>query len=276
MQAGGFRALASLLPVPAFGLSWPKGARPRAEWPATLTELAKVFFEEVRKQQPSGPYCFAGHSFGAAVCLEMARVAQEQGAEVSLVALMDPRHLGGEGAGDVGGAFATTGLAESLALLSQTVPDGARYAEALEEISRAEPAARDDAARRVLSPAVLASLEHVHETTKWYSTLLSGEGSSKTEGQLQARIAVLRAAETWHAAPDSETAAEKMVREFQALTFQSDSQVAERVRSWCSGSAHGEPAPMKVPGTHFTLLHEPSVVTVALRLCRALDEAEEA
>jgi len=269
MQAGGFRALASLLPVPAFGLSWPKGTRPRAEWPTTLTELAKVFFEEVRKAQPSGPYRFAGHSFGAAVALAMAKVAEEAGAEVSLVALLDPRHLGGEGAGDIGTAFAGTGLADSLALLSQTVPDGSKYAQALEEISKADAADRDAMARKVLSPAVLASLEHVHETTKWYSTLLSGEMS---EGQLQARVTVLRAAETWHAAAASESVAEKMVREFQAQTFQGDDKVAARVAAWC-GAKGG--SVMKVPGTHFSMLHEPAVVTVALRLCRAVDEAEE-
>jgi len=204
----------------------------------------------------------------------MAKVAEEQGAQVSLVALMDPRHLGGEGAHDVGSTFATTGLAESLALLSQTVPEGSKYVEALEEISRAEPSERDAAARRVLSPAILASLEHVHETTKWYSTLLSGEGGKKEGDRLQARIAVLRTAETWHTVPDSETAAEKMVREFQALTFQGNDEVAERVKAWCNPEL-GEVAPMKVPGTHFTMLHEPNVVTAALRLCRALDEAEE-
>jgi len=274
MQASGFRALASLLPVPAYGLSWPKGICPRIEWPATLKELAGVFFEEVRKQQPAGPYCFAGHSFGAAVCLEMAKVAEEQNAKVSLVALMDPRHLGGESAHDVGAAYATTGLTESLALLSQILPAGSRYLEALQEISHAESSARDTVARRVLSPDILASLEHVRETTEWYSTLLTGEGSIKRVGCLQARIAVLRAAETWHTAPASETVAEEIIRQFQALTFQDNDQVSERIRSWCNPQ-FGEVVPMKVPGTHFSMLHEPNVVAVVLRLCRALDETEE-
>ena len=38
MQSGGFRALAALLPLPVYGASWPRGLRPRAEWPATLGE----------------------------------------------------------------------------------------------------------------------------------------------------------------------------------------------------------------------------------------------
>lgn len=273
MQVGGFRSLATLLPVPAYGLSWPKGTKPRAEWPETLQELAKLFFEEVKRVQPSGPYQFAGHSFGAAVALEMARAAELQGATVSSVVLLDPRHMGGAQAGDLGAAFASTGLADSLALLTQTVPDGSRYAEALEEISRAAESERDAAARRVLSPTVLASLEHVHETTQWYSTLLSGEGHEAADGHLQARVVLLRATESWHQEAASESVAERMVREFQAMTFQSDEQVAERIATWTDPA--GAVTTMRAPGTHFSMLHEPAVVTVALRLCRALDESEE-
>jgi len=60
-----------------------------------------------------------------------------------------------------------------------------------------------------------------------------------------------------------------MVRQFQAATFEDDGAVADRVAPWCSG---GVVTSLRIPGTHFTMLHEPHVVTVALRLCRLLDE----
>jgi len=267
MQSGGFRSLAALLPVPVFGLSWPKGMLARNKWPSTLRDLAELLFGEVCKVLPTGPYLFAGHSFGATVCLEVSRIAQAQGAQVALVALLDPRSLPPLMV-DIAGAFAATRLTDSLALLSQTVPDGSKYSDLLQEVSSLDPAERDAKVRLSLSAAVLTSLEHVHETSKWYSSLLATHtGSDGTH--LAGRVAVIRAAESWRQPPAGrEGAAEAAVRSFQAATFQSDAEVAERV-----ANVEGLLPPMLVPGTHFSMLHQPHVVTVALRLCRALDEA---
>jgi len=282
MQAGGFRALAALLPVPTYGLTWPRGARPRGEWPKTLPDLAQLFFQEVRRVQPSGPYFLAGHSFGATACLQMARVAAKQGAEVAMVALLDPRSLPPFQV-DVAGTFAATALPESLALLSQTAADGsgAHYGGILEEVSKLALEERAAAMKRRLNPAALASLEHVHETTQWYSELLQGSSivpaGAEDQQELQVgRVLVLKAAETWTKEPPSgasEGAADTMVRAFQTKIFQSDGEVAERVASCC-----GTASTSKVSGSHFTMLHEPHVVGVALRLCGALAEgaSEEA
>jgi len=270
MQAGGFRALAAMLPIPAYGLSWPKGVRAREHWPSSLKEFAEEFFRAIRQVQPKGPYAFAGHSFGATVCLEMARVVESLGEKVALVTLLDPRSLP-PFAVDIAAAFAQTGLADSLALLSQSASDGSRYAEQLEELSHIEEGKRDEAVRKMLPTAFLSSLEHIHETTKWYSALLAGY-TPDAEGSvsLQGRTAVLRAAQTWReGAVDTGTKAEAMVRQFQAATFEDDGAVADRVAPWCSG---GVVTSLRIPGTHFTMLHEPHVVTVALRLCRLLDE----
>eukprot|EP00931_Biecheleriopsis_adriatica_P047752 TRINITY_DN27548_c0_g2_i1.p1 TRINITY_DN27548_c0_g2~~TRINITY_DN27548_c0_g2_i1.p1 ORF type:complete len:4734 (-),score=1179.49 TRINITY_DN27548_c0_g2_i1:215-14152(-) len=271
MQAGGFRGLAALLPLPTYGLTWPKGALPRSEWPSSLKELAERFFEEVQKVQPEGPYLLAGHSFGASVCLEMASVAASKGSHVSLVAMLDPRSLLPLDV-DVQAAFAATGLADSLALLAQTVPaaEGKRYAELLEAVSAVEEKGRDDAVRKALSPGALSSLEHVHETTQWYSALLqSGSAPSPAKGT---QVAILRAGMAWKAtARDGESVAEKMVREFQAATFQEDTTVSKRV---AASSSSALPA-MRIPGTHFSMLHEPHVTKVALRLCSALSAADE-
>lgn len=43
--------------------------------------------------QPAGPYVFAGHSFGANVCLELVNVAKARGQQVDMIILLDPRSL---------------------------------------------------------------------------------------------------------------------------------------------------------------------------------------
>ena len=163
-----------------------------------------------------------------------------------------------------------------MALLAQTVPDGSKYANLLQEVSQLESKEHDAAVRRSLNPAALASLEHVHETTKWYSGLLQGVAQDGGAGKLRTRqVAVLHAAESWRQAPaegTTESAAEAMVRTFQAATFQTDAEVAQRMKGQ---RAKKMPAALKlrVPGTHFSMLHEPHCATLARRLCRVLDEA---
>jgi thioesterase domain-containing protein len=277
MQSSGFRTLASLLPVPAFGLSWPKGYRQRSDWPKTLTELAELFLQEIRNVQPSGPYLLAGHSFGATVCLEMAQLLEAIGEQAALVALLDPRSLAPTET-DVGGAFAATGLVDSLALLSQTAEDGARYVEQLEEILSTEssvssPVGRgmDAATRRALAPGMLAALEHVHETSVWYSGLV-GTGTAKLDGSpLAGRVAIFSAEETWLSEEKPLTRAEAMVRSFQTSTFQLNTEVALKAKVWSPAASK-----TRVPGTHFSMLNGPHVAKLALRLCRTLDEVDEA
>ncbi len=55
-----------------------------------------------------GPYFFAGHSFGAALCVEMAQIAESNGLEMAMVALLDPRSLPPIDT-DMRGAFSATG-----------------------------------------------------------------------------------------------------------------------------------------------------------------------
>jgi len=262
MQAGGFRAFANLLPVPAYGLSWPRGISPREEWPSTLTALAQTFLAEIKKEQSSGPYVLLGHSFGCSVALELARLLEASGETVSLLGLMEPRHLTPLVA-DVETAFASTGLVDSLALLSQVAADGRHFAEQLEVVCREDgPAAQEKAVRRVLNPATLGALEHVHETSQWYSTLLQRGSTEAPQQTLKCAAFILHAEETWlHEPSSTEGVAQKMVRAVQSATFQTDKQVQERAPSFFSG----KPSMVKAPGSHFTMLHEPNVLGVALR-----------
>jgi thioesterase domain-containing protein/aryl carrier-like protein len=269
MQAGGFRTLAGLLPVPAYGFSWPKGAFPREQWPTTLVGLAKLFFEQVQLIQPEGPYHFAGHSFGASVVIEMAKIAQSCGVEVTLVGLLDARSLPPFNV-DIGSTFSETTLVDSLALLSETAADGSKFVSNLDDISKATASGENGEAalRRLLNPAVVGMLEHVHETTQWYSHLLGTHEASEVMLQT-AKVVTIAAEETWLLPkPEAETLAQAMVRAIQSKTFQSNAEVAQRVAASCGSEA----VAAKATGTHFSMLHEPSAVGVALTLCGALND----
>eukprot|EP00435_Cladocopium_sp_Y103_P074523 s357_g49.t1 len=262
LQAAGFQALSALLPVPAYGVSWPSSL-PRDRWPSTLSELASLILEEVRRVVPSGPFHFAGHSFGASLCLEMARQVEAAGDTVALVILLDPRSL--LPVEDSGGVFLQAGLLETVALLSQTVADGAHYASLVEELSKKDAAAQAEAFQN-LGAAAVATLDHVHATFRWYATLLS---ESDTVSNIQARIHWLRAEEGWLQPEDAANEASKIVRHVQAQVFQRNAKVAERLRNWSSFKV------LPVSGDHFSMLHEPKVASTAMKICYSLVEAEE-
>jgi thioesterase domain-containing protein len=55
----------------------------------SIDEMAKLYVRELRTEQPNGPYLIGGYSFGGAVAFEMARLIEEQGQLVSLLAIID-------------------------------------------------------------------------------------------------------------------------------------------------------------------------------------------
>jgi thioesterase domain-containing protein len=270
LQSGSFRSLAALLPVPTYAVTWPRGVRERAEWPTSLQELAELILGEIQAILPSGPYCFARHSFGAGVVVEMTRILEMREIPVALVALLDPRSLHPIAA-DLSDSYLRIGLTESLALISQTAEEGARYAEHIEELMRLDDTDRDVSVRQLLSPAALTLLEHVHETSLWYAELLiKGRAEDVGSPAVQANVLLLQAPETWkEKASSSESAAEVVVRTFQSAIFQNSDDVLQRVSELSIPSRMSK---VNVPGGHFAMLREPGVVSVALQLCHALVE----
>ncbi|MFG2285701.1 amino acid adenylation domain-containing protein [Streptomyces sp. NPDC048595] len=73
--------------VPVYGLQPRALARPEP-MPATMTEMAADYVEQLRTVQPEGPYHLLGWSFGAVAAHEMAVQLREQGEEVALLSLM--------------------------------------------------------------------------------------------------------------------------------------------------------------------------------------------
>jgi thioesterase domain-containing protein len=85
----GYANLAAHLPQdqPVYGIK-SRGQAGLEEW-RTLEEMALGYLQEVRKLQPTGPYCLGGYCFGGNVAYEMARQLHSQGETVALLALLD-------------------------------------------------------------------------------------------------------------------------------------------------------------------------------------------
>jgi thioesterase domain-containing protein len=145
----------------------------------------------------------------------------------------------------------------------------AKYAELFQKISSVlEEQERDAMVESTLGAAAASSLQHVRETSLWYAELLGSAGDVAAVGGSKAEL-LLHVKETWREKDETDTAAGPesaavMIRRFQASIFQGDSDVSARVP---------EATSMLVPGDHFSMLHEPHVSTLALRLCHGLVEA---
>lgn len=58
----------------------------------SIPEMAAAYLEEIRAQQPHGPYLLAGYSGGGVVAFEMARQLTDLGEDVPLVVFFDTYH----------------------------------------------------------------------------------------------------------------------------------------------------------------------------------------
>ncbi len=80
------KALDTTLAV--YGLESP-GLDDQSQIPETVEALAQSHIDKIRAIQPDGPYYVIGHSFGAAVALEMAWCLEQAGETLALLAIFD-------------------------------------------------------------------------------------------------------------------------------------------------------------------------------------------
>jgi len=88
-----FRDISRALPKdqPFFGLQ-ARGIDGSNRPHESIQEMAKAYVDEIRAQQPHGPYLLAGYSGGGVVAFEMARQLTEVGEDVPLVVFFDTYH----------------------------------------------------------------------------------------------------------------------------------------------------------------------------------------
>ncbi|MBP2639111.1 MAG: AMP-dependent synthetase [Firmicutes bacterium] len=58
----------------------------------SIESLARRYVRDIRAVQPQGPYYLAGHSLGGLIAFEMAQQLRRAGQEIALLALFDTRH----------------------------------------------------------------------------------------------------------------------------------------------------------------------------------------
>lgn len=83
-----YRALATGLDVPAYGLQSPEVAGAAAS-DRSIEDMAKAYIAEIRRVQPDGPYRLAGGSMGGVIAFEIARQLQVLGQQIDLLMLFD-------------------------------------------------------------------------------------------------------------------------------------------------------------------------------------------
>jgi acetoacetyl-CoA synthetase len=74
--------------IPVYGIR-ARGLNPGEEPLRSVEEMARSYVELIREFQPQGPYRLAGHSFGALLAFEIARLLVEQGQEVAWLGIID-------------------------------------------------------------------------------------------------------------------------------------------------------------------------------------------
>ncbi|HEX3558172.1 MAG TPA: alpha/beta fold hydrolase, partial [Pyrinomonadaceae bacterium] len=73
---------------PIYGVQ-ARGLSQAAELPGSIAEMACEYLKQIRAVQPRGPYHLLGWSFGGLVAQAIASLAQQEGEEVRLLALLD-------------------------------------------------------------------------------------------------------------------------------------------------------------------------------------------
>lgn len=148
------RALGSDQPV--YGLT-AVGLNGETEPLDSIPDMARLYIEEIKSVQPTGPYRLLGHCFGGSVCLEMAHQLEARGETAELIVgidaslpLPEPRNL-------LGKALRTLRARGILGLVNAAKrrlrPDDSLQLEEIWDGSPAEPGAVQDELRRRVSRA---------------------------------------------------------------------------------------------------------------------------
>jgi thioesterase domain-containing protein len=210
--------------------------------PISVVNLATRYLQEIRKQQPVGPYLLAGLSFGGLVAFEIAQQLRRQGEDVALLALFDTYEPG---------EYGELSIRQKLSLhLKSYRQHGQSYI--LEKVKR-----RVYVERKKISNL----LNHVHP-----SLSLGHAGESQGSANLKTLL-FSQASATYQ----PEAYPGKIIL-FHALYDSNFRPSAEGAAGW-QQLAMGGLEVHEIPGDHFSILKEPHVGQLAQTLTMAIDGA---
>jgi thioesterase domain-containing protein len=234
---------------PFYGLQ-ARGLDGESEPLDTVEALAASYVRAVRGVQPHGPYHLGGWSLGGVIAYEMAHQLREAGEAVELVAMID--------------SYVPETVPDTEPNLDRALAVGL-FAQDLMGVSLADLDV-DTAELATLEPE--AALAKVLEAAARTGALPPGVEAANATALFQVFEANLEAARRYH----PPAMAQRVLR-IQAEDLADDTGTGDGGWTALVGDrleSH------RLPGTHYTLLREPVVQTVAELLAKALRDADKA
>jgi pimeloyl-ACP methyl ester carboxylesterase len=80
---------------PVYGICYAYYHYKRSEMPASISEYADMYLEEIRAIQPEGPYFLCGYSVGGLIAYEVAKKLLAEGEVIGELTLVEPTAIAG-------------------------------------------------------------------------------------------------------------------------------------------------------------------------------------
>jgi len=237
---------------PVYGLE-PPGLDGRSQPLTSVEELAAHHVKWIKTVRPRGPYHLCGHSFGGFVAFEMARRLLKEGEETGLLAVFDTPAPGGKDRQPPEALFAGWEEADWLATIASIIGD---------LLGKDLEVTADDL-RRLSSSDQLLHLNAKLQEAGW---LVPGADPA----QLRALVEVYKANARMEYRPEGPIPREIVL--FHAEETPREPSEGED-RGWGRFS-RGRVKVHRVPGSHLTMMLEPSVKTLAEKLSRELESMD--
>ena len=208
-----------------------------------IEDMAAYYIDAIRTLQPDGPYLIGGWSMGGVVAYEMARQLETRGEQVSLLALLDARPVT---------SVAEAAPLDELTLLTNFARDLGLPVDGL-QLSTSELAEldADELLSYVLQRAIDAGvvpgdiqLAHARRLFEVFKINVQAMQSYRPKAS-STRVTLIKAGEQ---------------------------ELADEIMGW-GALTSGEIEIHRVPGSHFTIVREPYVSSLAERLAACIDRA---
>jgi aspartate racemase len=242
---------------PFFGVQPREAEDGMAVYHTEIEAMAADYVQAVRSYQPEGPYWLGGWSMGGAIAFEMARLLQQEGQEVAMVALIDTGVPEGEDS-EYNWAVLLSIFALDLGLPKSYIERGPAWTPKPQMVELRKLWVDARRAGVVPSEMTLIEFRKLFDIFKIYANATRRYNPQPYNG----RVSLFLPAEDFNTIfkDDYETAKKKSTRV-----------KADPVEGW--GRLATEVDIHRIPGDHFSILHEPNVQLLGEELRKAIEES---